>query len=57
MLHLDAGSFLTRRSFESQLIDAMNASGMMDDAGDAAEGAMDEAEDVADEAAEKMSDG
>ncbi|HYW68628.1 MAG TPA: hypothetical protein VE960_03415, partial [bacterium] len=30
VLHLDGGSFLTRRSFESELIDAMNAKGMMD---------------------------
>jgi len=29
VLHLDGGSFLTRRSFEPELIDAMNASGMM----------------------------
>jgi len=30
VLHLDGGSFLTRRSFESELIDAMNAKGMME---------------------------
>jgi hypothetical protein len=30
ILHLDGGSFITRRSYESELIDAMNVSGMMD---------------------------
>jgi len=30
VLHLDGGSFLTRRSFESELIDAMNSRGMME---------------------------
>ncbi|MFH1689295.1 MAG: multiheme c-type cytochrome [Candidatus Eisenbacteria bacterium] len=30
ILHLDGGSFVTRRSYESQLIDAMNARGLME---------------------------